>query len=420
MLDFKRLLKKHLLNSKRNRNYLTIFNEKRHNFLYQLTNKRRKLNGKETLILLYLQGENRMNIYNNNDSMFLNFPYDYNLHYENSIYEILQFTITNESTFIQVIITIYNIFSPNFCEQEEINIIECQGYSFKIFGKENGKEIDLDSGIFFPIEKKSKVKFSSNHEKYQLELKDTHQNEIIIFRNSFYFLLKFQDKVIFFSKNDPIKVKHKNNFLSSKGYCIKSKTFDNIYDVIFYHKWYYHKNDIICRMFNNIRNSIKKPVIKKEININLIINDIYKTISIKRENFVHETIYDDNIKIEIIDPFNLIFYINDKVCNVLFDKKYTYNFLYYNEIYIHPFKLGNKLGYGWIKYKNFINHEDLVDKKLKYLYTPLERPPNYFFNLQKLPFYCIVPSLFLLFFCILTILTFLVSIFVLFSCRTKT
>ena len=70
MIDLKRILKKHFKYTKDNRNILTPFNYKKFNYLYSLTNIKRKLTAEEIYLILTLQGEERSVGFENENSIF--------------------------------------------------------------------------------------------------------------------------------------------------------------------------------------------------------------------------------------------------------------------------------------------------------------------------------------------------------------
>jgi hypothetical protein len=399
MIDLKRILKKHFKYTKDNRNILTPFNYKKFNHLYSLTNMKRDLTGEEIFLILSLQGEERTVGFENENVLFFKFPRDYSLHYESSLSESI--FLSDLKNKIIVKISRYGLFSPEIIEKENLLLTKYQGYSFQFINH----DLIYNSGIFFPFYDNSKVQYTSNGvNNFNFSLNDQNNNSIILKKTDNYYNLNFEiykKKYFVVFAHDTNKVLNNpglfNKFhnLSNKSYNFISNVVDSnfiISNKIFYHHgWEFYNTVMLEKIINNFSSSINEPIKFKKTNT-YTYSDVIKEN--KRDITVESYLSDKNITSDLLINVNLIY----GSYSVVFTEK------------------------GFIEFKGF--EKENVEKKLKRLFHPLERPSVDTFLLHKLNIRSIIPSIIYLICLICLIITFIISFIFftkhLFSRRSKT
>jgi hypothetical protein len=447
MVNWKKLLKKHLKISKNNRPLLTILDHSKYEAVYDLTNTTREINGEDILLILSLQGEERVLDFQIENSF--NFPSDTRFHY-NSIYEHYQYTFIENNIWIHILITRYSLFSSDIIE--DVETTQYQGFDFQILTKTSSttfENFDLfNSGLIFPVEGNSgKVLHNDvSNNKVELYIEDIKGNYISILTTPGYNNIKYKinndpERFIIFYHNNKKKYKSSDLFeqyqnLSNEGYYYNSYVIDsNIIatksEVVVEHNWFGSSFFILKRLISNLANVGNKPVIHKEILFYMIINNNYLTAHIKQSDIkLNETFNPGilgNVELKLLKlkggvPYLWSVKIKGKCYNLVPKQKENYKFVFmvYDEIIYSPvdiFLQDSKVGVGWIQYKHFVNNSKIIDKKLKRLYTPFDRPDKQLFKLKLNSVKSVIPSILFLIFYIVIFVTFLISIYFIIKCN---
>jgi len=409
MINWKRLLKRHLKFSKNNRPYLTILNSEKYNSLYSLTNTLRDLEGEDILNIVSLQDDEKF--YDNCDIFDLkDNRFDFNSSEEQYIYY-----FNSCDDIFMLILEKKMLFSPILLENEDIPVQKCQCYSFKFVIK---KELYQSENIF-PVENKYLFKYSRNN----IHLQDKNYklviNNISIHNHVYnYVEITIKDKVYFIL------------FPTNASYCIKDRCYyktdildsniisNDAYGIV-EKNWKKFKPNVFKRIVNNFRYTLNSREKYKEIIFYLVINNVYYNVHLKQNEFkLDEVMNKDNFYITIKNITNGIpTFFEIKLKNKFYN---VYTYKKYDNICINFFiitdKYRIKLGHGFAYYKNFNSQ---LESKLKKLYNPIERPSNVIFQSEKYPVSSILTTILCIVFVVLFIISFIVSIYILVGLSTS-
>ena len=427
-MNWKQILKKNLNVTERSKSFLTVIDYNKHKKLMELTESIQPFNHESLLIATSLQGHEKMSGYKNEyQTNFTNCPFDFESF--NEKYSITFFK--EKQTWTRIEINRYSIINPKTGKENYINYIEQQGFTFQIINiNSKGKKVIYESNLISPLEKLSgNVYYKS---RYNIYLQDINKNLCNF--------IKSNDKLIFnytinniknsisvkLSKESKIccsilpahfeKIYHKNEYQYITNFKLKG---------IFEHCKYYYNNSFPKNIIYNLTNSIRPEIIYQEAKFFLNLpNDKNLYIEVKDQCIdknkkfhtqVNGSIFEHFIQFNVIDisdngiPLvwkmkykDIIYYLKP-----IFDKGvYSISNNIIEKIYFVPLHIilretnlnldDKEIGIGWVQYNNFDKEINVINKKLKKLFQPLERPNTKMFTSCQLPIDSVIPSVILL------------------------
>lgn len=432
-MNWKQLLKKHLLITKTNALSFMITDHNRNSNLLELSESIQPFNHEDMLIALSMQGQEKMiGFKETNDSFQLNFE---------TPYEQFIFTLNDNTSWIRIIVTRYNLVSPILGKEENMHVSEHQGYIFQVFKSSKSKTTFYNSKLITPLDKSSgTILNKSNQHSFVLNLKDQDKTTLNIQFEDKMFVILFNDEVFKFkTKTSNPKFSQSLLSLHFENITHHGQYFyinDGVYKGVAEHIVYNYQTFLIKRLVYNFVHTITNETMYKEIQFFLIFNNNDGVcIEIKQPEIDTSETFISQVRGEFFDSLTELNILETNDDNIPTTWKIKYkNVIYYiypveetihkipfwileNE-YFTPVKIlirndGEEIGIGWIRYKNFEKEETVINRKLKRLFQPLERPRIEEFTAKTFPIESILPSLFFIFF-IIFVIVLIITTFVMF------
>ncbi len=440
-MNWKQLLKKHLTITKKNSLSFMITDHNRNSKLIELSDSIKPFNHEDFLVALSLQGQEKMVGFKEQKE-----PFVQNLE---TPYEQFIFTLNERKQWYRIIITRYNLINPLLGKEENILLSEHQGYIFQILKSDKENSSLYQSNLITPLDSNTGTVYYKNNP-FFIKLKDDKKKELTVSfcKNVFVITLEKQ-KFEFKTKEQKPKISqsllsfHFEN-ISHKGYYyyINDKEITGAAEHIIYN----YQTFLLKRIIYNFVHAIKTESLYKEIQFFLIFNkkeglciEIKKPTIEKDESFSVQSngaLFNTIIELKILEyneqglPTtwkvlykNKVYYIknNNNIHTIPF---YILENEYFMPVNILTRNDSQEVGIGWLRLKNFEPEQKNIQRKLKKLYQPLERPKVENFSSSTFPIESILPTLFFLFFIIfiivLSITTLVMFIILLSSSTTKT
>jgi len=440
-MNWKQLLKKHLIITKKNSLSFMITDHNRNSKLIELSDSIKPFNHEDFLVALSLQGQEKMVGFKEKKE-----PFVQNLE---TPYEQFIFTLHEKKQWYRIIITRYNLISPLLGREENILLSEHQGYIFQILESNKESTSLYQSNLITPLDKDTGTVYYKNNP-FFIKLKDNKKKEIVISFSKNTFTINLENKK-FHCKTKEQKPKVSQSLLSfhfenvshnGYYYYINDKEITGAIEHVIYN----YQTFLLKRIIYNFVHAIKPESLYKEIQFFLIFDnkdglciEIKKPTIEKEESFPvqsNNTLFNTIIDLKILEyneqglPTtwkvlykNKVYYIKPN------NTVHTIPFCILENEYFIPISIltrndSQEVGIGWLRMKNFESEQKNIQRKLKKLYQPLERPRVEDFSSSTFPIESILPTLFFLFFIIfivvLTITTLVMFIVLLSSSTTKT